>query len=97
MPIYNFQCKSCGGSFKRLMRITDDSIPECPECASAEVIKLISLSSFHLKGNGWYKTDYAGGGNGGNGGNGETKPKPKEESPCSSCEKAADKSCPQAS
>ncbi|MCA9520637.1 MAG: zinc ribbon domain-containing protein, partial [Myxococcales bacterium] len=39
-------------------KISDPTVPECPDCGSGEVRKLISRSSFHLKGSGWYATDY---------------------------------------
>ncbi len=58
MPIYEFACESCGSRFEKLMRMSDDGLPECPECASAEVRKLISQSGFILKGGGWYRDHY---------------------------------------
>ena len=71
MPIYNFKCTTCDIIYKKLMRITDDSIAECPECGSNEnASKMIGRTSFILKGTGWYKTDYASGGNGGSGNGG---------------------------
>lgn len=67
MPIYEYQCTSCGQEFTAIRRITDETLPECPACKSGQVTKKISLSAFHLKGSGWYKTDYAKSGAGGNG------------------------------
>ena len=60
MPIYEFQCNDCEGIFEEMRRITDDTLPGCPACQSENVRKLISLSAFHLKGTGWYVTDYGG-------------------------------------
>lgn len=60
MPIYEFQCGDCDGVFEQMRRITDDTLPDCPACESTKVRKLISLSAFHLKGTGWYVTDYGG-------------------------------------
>jgi putative FmdB family regulatory protein len=60
MPIYEYQCHECEIKFEEMHRITDRDLPNCPSCGSAEVTKLISLSAFHLKGSGWYVTDYGG-------------------------------------
>ena len=67
MPIYEYQCTGCGHEFTAIRRITDETLPECPECHKGPVQKKISLSAFHLKGSGWYKTDYAKGSNSGGG------------------------------
>ena len=67
MPIYEYQCTGCGHEFTAIRRITDETLPECPECRKGPVEKKISLSAFHLKGSGWYKTDYAKNGSSGNG------------------------------
>jgi len=56
MPIYEYACKSCG-NFEIMQRITEDPLKRCPTCGG-KVHKLISLSAFHLKGSGWYTTDY---------------------------------------
>ncbi len=57
MPIYEYTCKQCG-NFEIMQRITEDPLKKCPTCGS-KVSKLISRSAFHLKGSGWYATDYA--------------------------------------
>ena len=57
MPIYEYQCSKCG-TLELFQRITDDPLVRCPTCRS-KLTKLISRSSFHLKGTGWYLTDYA--------------------------------------
>ena len=57
MPIYEYQCSKCG-TLEVFQRITDSPLKSCPTCKSS-VTKLISRSSFHLKGTGWYATDYA--------------------------------------
>jgi putative FmdB family regulatory protein len=57
MPIYEYACKKCG-SFEVMQRISEEPLKKCPTCG-ARVSKLISRSAFHLKGSGWYTTDYA--------------------------------------
>ncbi len=56
MPIYEYACKKCG-EFEITQRITEDPLKKCPSCGR-RVTKLISQSAFHLKGGGWYATDY---------------------------------------
>ena len=61
MPIYEYACKKCDGEFEVSQRITDEPLKRhlCPHCGKRTVVtKLISRSSFHLKGSGWYMTDY---------------------------------------
>lgn len=58
MPIYEYQCSKCGEIFEAFQKITDDPLTECKFC-HGKVEKLISHSSFQLKGSGWYLTDYA--------------------------------------
>jgi putative FmdB family regulatory protein len=59
MPIYEYQCESCGTIVENWQRISDPPLEECEACGG-RMKKLISQSSFHLKGSGWYVTDYAG-------------------------------------
>ena len=59
MPIYEYKCDKCNGEFELFRSITDQAEPSCKFC-NGPVRKLISRSSFHLKGTGWYVTDYAG-------------------------------------
>lgn len=59
MPIYEYQCSKCGGKFEVLQGIADPEIRKCKFC-SGTVSKLMSLTSFQLKGSGWYVTDYGG-------------------------------------
>jgi putative FmdB family regulatory protein len=56
MPIYEYQCKKCG-EFEVTQRITEAPLKQCPTCRG-RVTKLISSTSFQLKGGGWYVTDY---------------------------------------
>lgn len=59
MPIYEYKCKKCGKEFELFQRITAPDVKTCTFC-HGPVCKLISLSSFSLKGTGWYATDYGG-------------------------------------
>jgi putative FmdB family regulatory protein len=59
MPIYEYKCKKCGKKFDVLQKITDPEVTACDSC-HGPVKKLVSLSTFHLKGSGWYVTDYGG-------------------------------------
>jgi putative FmdB family regulatory protein len=63
MPIYEYQCSKCG-EFEVMQKITDKALTKCPTC-KAKVTKLMSNTSFQLKGSGWYITDYARSGSGG--------------------------------
>lgn len=58
MPIYEYKCKSCGKEFEVIQKFSDKPVEKCAHC-QGEVEKLISQSSFVLKGSGWYQTDYA--------------------------------------
>jgi len=58
VPIYEYQCTKCGEVFEAFQRINDKPLSHCKFC-KAPVEKLISHSSFQLKGGGWYLTDYA--------------------------------------
>jgi len=57
MPIYEYRCEKCG-DFEQTQRISDPPLTRCPTCRR-KVRRLISHTSFQLKGSGWYVTDYA--------------------------------------
>jgi putative FmdB family regulatory protein len=57
MPIYEYRCCDCGHQFELMQKFSDPPAETCPSC-SGTVQKLISRSAFHLKGSGWYVTDY---------------------------------------
>jgi putative FmdB family regulatory protein len=57
MPIYEYECEKCG-RFEVMQKITEDALTECIKCKSP-VHRLVSLSSFALKGGGWYKDLYS--------------------------------------
>ena len=57
MPIYEYRCQDCNHEFERMQKFSDPPVAVCPTC-DGSVQKLISRSAFHLKGSGWYVTDY---------------------------------------
>lgn len=59
MPIYEYQCEQCGRVEEAIQKFSDKPLTKCNHC-SGKLHKLISQSAFHLKGTGWYVTDYAG-------------------------------------
>ena len=59
MPIYEYECTRCGLVEEVMQHFSDKPLKTCRKC-SGKLHKLISRSSFHLKGTGWYVTDYAG-------------------------------------
>ncbi len=59
MPIYEYLCGKCETEFEAEQRITDDPIRSCPHCRSRKVRRLISQTSFVLKGKGWYSDLYS--------------------------------------
>jgi putative FmdB family regulatory protein len=60
MPIYEYQCKSCGHEMEAFQKLADDPLKECPSCGDLELTKLVSAAGFRLKGGGWYETDFKG-------------------------------------
>ncbi len=61
MPIYEYQCESCGHEMEALQKMSDDALVECPECHAQSLKKLISAAGFRLAGSGWYETDFKSG------------------------------------
>ncbi len=61
MPIYEYLCKACGHEFEKEQRITDKPARKCPSCGALRAKRLISRTSFVLKGGGWYNDLYASG------------------------------------
>ena len=58
MPIYEYECTKCSRTEEVMQKFSDKPLTKCKHC-SGKLHKLISQSSFHLKGTGWYVTDYA--------------------------------------
>jgi putative FmdB family regulatory protein len=59
MPIYEYKCRKCGKEYEIFQRITDPARTSCKFC-KGPARKLISRTTFHLRGSGWYATDYGG-------------------------------------
>jgi putative FmdB family regulatory protein len=58
MPIYEYECIKCGQIEEAIQKFSDRPLTKCRHC-SGKLHKLVSKNSFHLKGTGWYVTDYA--------------------------------------
>jgi len=61
MPFYEYRCGACGHEFEAMQKMNDAPLTDCPVCEKTELAKLISAAAFHLKGGGWYETDFKGG------------------------------------
>ena len=70
MPIYEYTCDTCGEITEALQKVSDPPLEKCEKCGG-KLTKMISNSTFILKGTGWYATDYAGKSNGSNGSGGK--------------------------
>jgi putative FmdB family regulatory protein len=58
MPLREYQCDACGHRFEVIQKMSDLPLDTCPKCG--EILrKLQAAPAFHLKGSGWYATDYA--------------------------------------
>ena len=58
MPLYEYECDSCGHRFEVIQKFSDAPIDKCPKCGST-VHKLMLSPAIQFKGSGWYITDYA--------------------------------------
>ena len=58
MPIYEYECTDCHHHFDVLQKVNEEPVQECPVCFKSSVVKLVSATTFHLKGTGWYATDF---------------------------------------
>ena len=59
MPVYEYACEKCNHEFEVEQRISDEPVRTCPNCRARKVKRLISRTSFVLKGSGWYSDLYA--------------------------------------
>ncbi len=58
MPIYEYQCASCGTVFDNLQKMSDPDPSECPKCELPQISRRVTAPSFRLAGSGWYETDF---------------------------------------
>ena len=58
MPIYEYECRGCGEHHEFIQKFSDSPKRKCPSCGKLRLKKLISAAAFHLKGDGWYVTDF---------------------------------------
>ena len=58
MPIYDYQCTSCGFRKEVMRKVSEPTLTDCPECGKRTFTKLMSAAGFQLKGGGWYVTDF---------------------------------------
>jgi len=59
MPVYEYACSKCGHEFEAEQRITEPPLKTCPRCRARKLKRLISQTSFVLKGSGWYADLYS--------------------------------------
>lgn len=81
MPLYEYQCESCGRRTEVMQSFTDPPASTCEECGGV-LKKLLSAPGIHFKGSGWYVSDYARGGSAAaaSGSKEESKGEPKPDS-----------------
>ena len=72
MPIYAYRCSSCNFEQDVMQKMADAPLTTCPSCHAEAFAKQLTAPGFHLKGNGWYATDFKGG----------AKPKADSPPPC---------------
>ena len=58
MPLYEYECNTCGDRFERIQRFSAPLEKKCPACGGP-VRNLLSSPAIQFKGTGWYVTDYA--------------------------------------
>ena len=78
MPIFDYKCEACGHTFDVLQKVGEGPLRKCPECGKLKLKKQLAAPNFHLKGSGWYKTDFKDG--------------PTKKAPEASASKSTDKS-----
>jgi putative FmdB family regulatory protein len=59
VPIYEYECRACGDELEIIQKMSEGPLRKCPSCGALKLHRKISRSAFHLKGDGWYVTDYA--------------------------------------
>ena len=76
MPIYDYQCTSCGFKKEVMRKVSEPSVTACPECKKETFAKQVSAPAFQLNGTGWYATDFKAG---------SAKPEAKTEAAPAAC------------
>ncbi len=89
MPIYEYRCDACGHVAEAWQKFSDPPLSRCEACGGP-VKKIISLNTFHLKGSGWYVTDYASGSSKHDTAKAERKEKSSKDEVTKDTKKAAD-------
>ena len=59
MPIYEYACRKCGKTAEYMQRMSDPPKRKCEHCGGQSLERVISQTSFQLKGSGWYKDLYS--------------------------------------
>ena len=62
MPIYEYECGACGATHEFIQKFSEGAKRKCPSCGKLRLKKKVSAAAFHLKGGGWYVTDFRDGG-----------------------------------
>ena len=58
MPIYEYECGACAERHEFIQKFSDAPKRKCPACGASKLKRLVSAAAFHLKGTGWYVTDF---------------------------------------
>lgn len=58
MPIYEYHCSLCNHELEIIQKFSDSPLTDCPNCGKSGLEKVVSSTAFHLKGTGWYVTDF---------------------------------------
>ncbi len=61
MPIYEYRCTACSHELETIRKFSDAPLLNCPHCGRDALAKKVSAAGFHLKGSGWYQTDFRNG------------------------------------
>jgi len=59
LPTYEYRCQLCAHEMEAFQSIKDAALIECPDCHQPKLERLISATTFQLKGDGWYKDLYS--------------------------------------
>jgi putative FmdB family regulatory protein len=78
MPIYEFQCQSCGNEVEVIQKISDAPLTDCEACGKSDMKKMVSAAAFRLSGTGWYETDFKKGEKKNISAKNDNKPEPKK-------------------